>query len=220
MLTMSSLSSHQIRHWQSFAIALGMEALLAVVVIGWAFQHLPTTPPEVIPLNIETVVSQTVEIQKTLESKTKPSLQPNPKPAPQTQFNTAQVPQDAPVEPHVAQQPLTKESPLPSVPAVKTPQITSPAVDPALAYNVKLAAAVQAAFEVPGSAKALAFKGKARLEFTLNEGMASAIRVIQSSGLGAVDRAAIKAVESATFPLPPSELKNKVGTYQIWVACF
>jgi protein TonB len=105
------------------------------------------------------------------------------------------------------------------MPSVGMPAVV-PAVDPALAYNIKLAAAVQAAFEVPGSAKALGFKGKARVEFSLRNGAASSIRIVQSSGLSAVDRAAVTAVQVASFPPPPSALQNKEGLYQIWVACF
>ena len=193
---------------------------MAVALMSVVLQHMPTTPVEVIPLSIESAPYKMPEKQAAPEPRPQQFAQPNPKLAPRVQSDVAQplAQQTTPGESH-SLQPVSKDSVSPSTPT-QTPPIASPTVDPALAYNVKLAAAVQAAFEVPGSAKALAFKGRARVEFTLHEGMASAIRVIQGSGLGAVDRAAIKAVESATFPLPPVELKNKVGTYQIWIACF
>ena len=89
-----------------------------------------------------------------------------------------------------------------------------------MAYNVKLAAAVQAAFVVPGPAAALGFKGRARVEFHLRDGVVSNAKIIQGSGLGAVDRAALKAVEMASFPVPPTALVGKEGVYQIWVACY
>jgi len=72
---------------------------------------------------------------------------------------------------------------------------------------------------VPGPALALGFKGRARLEFHLRDGVASNVKIIQPSGLGAVDRAALKAVEAAAFPSPPPALAGKDGVYQIWVAC-
>ncbi len=208
------------RQWQSLAMALGLEALLAVVVLGWVFQHMPTMPPELIPLHIETIRDSPPDKPITPEPPRKASVQPSPQPAIRARQDVPQaatqhaVPSESP-----AVQTVKNESASPTAPA-HTPPVTSPSVDPALAYNVKLAAAVQAAFEVPGSAKALSFKGKARVEFTLHDGVASSIRVVQGSGLGAVDRAAVKAVESAIFPAPPAELKNKAGTYQIWVACF
>jgi protein TonB len=95
-----------------------------------------------------------------------------------------------------------------------------PTVDPAIAYNSKLTAAVQAAFVMPAPAIALGFKGRARVEFHLRDGLASNAKIIQPSGLGAVDRAALKAVEAAAFPAPPAALAGKEGVYQIWVACY
>ena len=111
-------------------------------------------------------------------------------------------------------------APLPQPPAVAPVNPPAPVVDPALAYNVKLAAAVQAAFVVPGPAAALGFKGRARVEFHLRDGIVSNAKIIQASGLGAVDRAALKAVEMASFPVPPPALVGKEGVYQIWVACY
>jgi outer membrane biosynthesis protein TonB len=92
-------------------------------------------------------------------------------------------------------------------------------VDPSAAYNAQLAAAVQAAFQVPLAAQELAFKGRTRVEFLLRDGRISSPRIIQGSGLGVADRAAIKAVQSAVYPSPPDNLKGKDGIYQIWVAC-
>lgn len=220
MQNVFNFSQTQKRLWRSLTLALGLEVLVAFVVLGLTLQRIPTKPSEVIPLSIETLMDKPLEKLPTPEPLQKTTAQPSPKVTPRSQHEAPQPLTQAavPNESH-AVQPLAKESSSPSAPT-HTPQIASSTVDPALAYNVKLAAAVQAAFEVPGSAKALAFKGKSRVEFTLHDGVASSIRVVQGSGLGAVDRAAIKAVESATFPMPPVELKNKVGTYQIWVACF
>lgn len=214
------LNPHQKRHWQSFAMALGLELSLAVVVIGGVWQHMPMTPAEVIPLYMDVLMATPLEKPAQPTPISKPVVQSNAQttPRPQQEAPQPMTPQAVPSESQVVST-VAKESAPPSAPVLAAPMATS-SVDPALAYNVKLAAAVQAAFHVPGSAKALSFKGKARMEFVLHDGVASAIRVVQSSGLGAVDRAAIKAVESAMFPLPPAELKNKVGTYQIWVACF
>jgi protein TonB len=215
------LNGYQKRQWQSLAMALGVESVLMVGVMGWAFQHLPAVPTEVIPLSIEVLMEKPPEKLAAREPPPKIKTPPSPQSVsrPQTETPPPLAQQPTVSESHAVQQQLTKEA-VPATAPAHAPQPVAPAVDPALAYNVKLAAAVQAAFEVPGSAKALSFKGKARVEFHLHDGVASAIRVIQSSGLGAVDRAAMKAVEVAKFPLPPAELKNKESTYQIWVACF
>ena len=99
------------------------------------------------------------------------------------------------------------------------PPPAAPAFDPSPAYNAKLSAAVQAAFEVPAAAAALGFKGRTRVEFSLRDGVVSGIRVVQTSGLGLADRAAMRAVQVAAFPAPPPALQGKDGVYQIWVAC-
>lgn len=101
--------------------------------------------------------------------------------------------------------------------APPAPESTPP--DLSAAYNAKLTQAVQMAFEVPAVAESLNFKGRTRIEFSLHNGVVSASRVVQSSGLGAVDRAALKAVQTANYPAPPPSLQGKDGTYQIWVAC-
>ena len=113
----------------------------------------------------------------------------------------------------------------PSSPPAKTPaplpDATSQSIDPAIlaAYNAKLTAAVQAAFRVPSTAADMGFKGRVRIEFTLRNGVVINVRVDVPSGFRAVDRAAVRAVQTANYPLPPQVLLGKDGTYQIWVAC-
>jgi protein TonB len=173
---------------------------------------------------------QEPKVDKPLQPKP-PEVKPLPVPAkvalappkPQTPVTPEVRPVQDIAHPVVAQptafsSPVVAAAPSPPLPAVVSPP--APVVDPALAYNFKLAAAVQAAFVVPGPASALGFKGRARVEFHLRDGVASNAKVIQPSGLGAVDRAAIKAVEAAAFPPPPPALAGKDGVYQIWVACY
>jgi periplasmic protein TonB len=101
------------------------------------------------------------------------------------------------------------------------PPPTAASIDPAIlgAYDAKLTAAVQAAFHAPSTAADMNFKGRVRIEFNLRDGVVTNVRVDVPSGLGAVDRAAVKAVQMASYPLPPQVLLGKDGTYQIWVAC-
>jgi protein TonB len=213
------------RHWLSFAMAFGLETLLIVSVMIWAGRHITPTVQEVTPLTIELAEEKLIEKKPVPVEPPKPqrtskiqanTIPPTPSAAPQ---KIQTVSNDAPTFTTTKSEPTATTAPSPPAPAVAAPAPPS-SPDPALAYNAKLAAAVQAAFEVPGSAKALSFKGRTRMEFNLNDGRVSAIRVIQSSGLSAVDRAAIKAVEMASYPLPPATLQNKEGLYQIWVACY
>ena len=141
---------------------------------------------------------------------------PTPVPSPAPELSSVSNPEPVVTVPTPTSVLAVKSAP-PPPPTLAQPAAT--AVDPAVAYNAKLAVAVQAAFEVPATAAALNFKGRARVEFNLLDGLVSAIRVVQPSGLGVADRAAIKAVQTASFPTPPPALQGKLGTYQIWVAC-
>ena len=93
-----------------------------------------------------------------------------------------------------------------------------PLVDPALAsYTGKVKAAVQAAVVYPPAAIALGFRGRARVEFKLRDGVPSQANVIAASGMGLVDRAALQSVQTANYPAPPPSLRGKEETYQLWV---
>jgi TonB family protein len=218
------------RPWQAFASALGLEVGVLVAVMAWVETHPPTPIETVVPLLIETLVSP---VPEKLPEPEKPKAMPlvqMPSPKPVTQVTPPPAPQPVPVtpiapiaarlsEPVAAPVVAGPSSAFASpVPTVVAPVV--PVVDPAPAYNAKLSAAVQAAFEVPATAAALGFKGRTRVEFSLRDGVVSAIRVVQGSGLGAADRAAIKAVQAAVYPPPPPALQGKEGSYQIWVACF
>lgn len=229
--------------WQAFASALGIEIAVVGLFIAWMATHPPKLPETIVPLAIELLPAP--ELEKPLAPT--PATPPTPKsqpmqtvrPPPRTTVQhlaTATPPAPLPTQtPAVATLPntpvATAPAPTATTPAVANASVhqpapsvpaqppSTPSVDPAVAYNAKLAAAVQTAFEVPVAAEALGFKGRARVEFTLHDGAVSAIRVVQTSGLGAADRAAIRAVQSASYPAPPPELRGKEGTYHIWVAC-
>lgn len=223
------------RQWQAFGSALGLEMALVGALIAWVATHPPTRPEPVIPLSIESIAPAAPE---------KPSVPEKPKPAPQPEqqlpkqaTRTTPPPQLAALPPPLSPPlsapvpDLQATAPLPATPAPTpqalpapvsaalpvTPPAAVPAVDPSPAYNAKLTAAAQAAFEVPGTVAALNFKGRARIGFKLRDGVASSIATIQSSGLGAMDRAAVKAVQTAAFPQPPPSFQGKEIAYEIWV---
>ena len=217
--------------WSSLGSALLIELGVVGAVMVWVLLHPPQELEQVIPLVMSML--QEPKVDKPLPPKP-PEVKPLPVPAkvalapPKLQAQVAPLtPEVRPVQevaPPVVAQPTAFSTPAvasaPSTPPTTVVIPPAPAVDPALAYNFKLAAAVQAAFVVPGPASALGFKGRARVEFHLRDGVASNAKIIQPSGLGAVDRAALKAVEAAAFPTPPPALAGKDGVYQIWVACF
>jgi protein TonB len=214
-------------YWQAVGAAVTLEALLVTFMLSNVFGNSQPPPkPVFIPLVIESVSEP---FQAPIEPP--PLLEPPTKQEPE--------PVIEPLPPIVEQQdivenlpPLSEPTPVPSVietiaepvdVLVAVPVATQPLaalVDPAIAYNVELTKAVQAAFKVPGSAAALGFKGRARIGFTLLDGTVSAITLIQSSTLGAVDRAALNAVEKAEYPAAPEGLQGMQGIYEIWVECF
>ena len=217
--------------WASFGVALIIEVGMVLAVLAWVLMHPPKALEQVIPLVISMLDTpkenkpaplppppEPPKLQKTPTNVPKVAT-PAPAPVPELK-PVEEAPLPAVVKPNAFTVPSTPAPP--SAPAVVAPPPPPPAptVDPALAYNVKLAAAVQLAFVVPGPASALGFKGRARVEFHLKDGVAGQVKIIQVSGLGAVDRAAIKAVETAVFPAPPAALAGKEGVYQIWVACY
>ncbi len=215
--------------WASFGSALLLELGLVGAVMVWVLLHPPQELQQVMPLVMSMLDTPRVD-------KPAPPKPPEVKPPPQAakvalappKPQAPSTPEVRPVQdmaPPVVAQATAFSSPVaasaaPSVPPPAIVPPPAPSVDPALAYYGKLTAAVQAAFVVPGPASALGFKGRARVEFHLRDGVASNAKIIQPSGLGAVDRAALKAVEAAAYPAPPSALAGKEGVYQIWVACF
>jgi len=208
--------------WASAMSALALEFGLVGIAIVWVIMHPPEDMPQVVPLVMSMMDAPKEVIPKPPEPPKLPVVVPQTKTLPPVvQVAPERRPIEEPAPPMVAKATAFSAPPPVAQPALAAPSMpTPPAVDPAIAYNLKLAAAVHAAFVVPGPASALGFKGRARIEFQLKDGVVSNLKILQTSGLGAVDRAALKAVEVAVFPAPPSALLGKEGIYQIWVACY
>lgn len=228
------LRLHSSRRWQAFGLALLIELVVLLCALIWMTTATAPVVQAVVPISIDLLKPDAPPEPEKRQQAAPPRFEPH-LPALQAVLPVPRVVQPAmasPQAPAVVAPPeavalAAVASPSnPSSPPVLANQPVSaatpplPIVDPAPAYNAKLAAAVQAAFELPAAASALNFKGRTRIEFALHDGLASAIRVIVTSGLGAVDRAAVKAVQAAVFPSPPAALQGKEGGYQIWVACF
>jgi protein TonB len=201
---------------------LAIELGLVGLVIVWVIMHPPEEIQQVIPLVMSLMESPKEAQPEPPKPQKIPEVAPKVKVPPQVAQVVPEVKTaDEPPPPVVAKPNAFTAPPPPVQPVAAAPANPQPPlVDPAIAYNQKLSAAVQVAFVVPGPATALGFKGRARVEFHLKDGAVSNIKIIQVSGLGAVDRAAIKAVEAAVFPSPPASVVGKEGVYQIWVACF
>lgn len=232
------------RSFQAFVAAVGLEALLVSGLIAWSLAQVPVPVPvkmqEAVPLNIELPppapllkpppapqpmpppAAKTVVPVPSITPKTAPPVAdvlPRSTPVPTPPMATM-APATEPVAAAVATAPSVPNAPAaPAVPIQAAPSTAGSGIDPALAYNSKLAAAVQQVYQVPATATELEFRGRTRVEFSLRDGVVTNVKLVQSSGLGAADRAAIKAVQTAAFPLPPAELRGREGVYAIWVNC-
>jgi len=221
------------RPWLAFGSAIAIEMTFVLAVLAWLAMRPTQVPDKTVPITIEVAAPAiTEEPPKPPEpAKAKPlppppkPLPPLPKPVVRDVSPPVQAPQVVPVPtplpvtqaPSSVQAAATPSNP-PAQPPTPAPlPAQPPTVDPAPAYNGKIATAAQAALEVPGSVTALNFKGRARVGFKLRDGVVSGIVIIQSSGLGAMDRAAIKAVQTANYPAPPAALQGKEIAYEIWV---
>ena len=89
--------------------------------------------------------------------------------------------------------------------------------DPLSEYAAKVKAAVQEAVEYPTAANNMRTKSRARVEFSLRDGMHQNPHIVVSSGLSVFDSAAIHAVNIAHYPLPPAVLSGQTKLFQVWV---
>ncbi len=89
--------------------------------------------------------------------------------------------------------------------------------DPLTEYAAKVKAAVQEAVEYPAAANNMRTKSRARVEFSLLDGIRQNPHIVVSSGLDVFDRAAIHAVNIAHYPPPPAFLRGQTKLFQVWV---
>ena len=120
-------------------------------------------------------------------------------------------PREEPVPPIAAESPIVESAAPPPPP----PVARSATVDREAEFAALVKAAIQAAVTYPPAARSMGFRGRARVEFEFRDGAASLMRIIQTSGIGLIDRAALAAVAGAHYPLPPESLLGKTQIYQV-----
>ncbi|MDX5935831.1 TonB family protein [Acidithiobacillus thiooxidans] len=142
----------------------------------------------------------------------KPVVQPKPVPVPRPK----PIPQPRPVVHHTpAPKPLMAKTPLPTAPVVPpAPPVTPPAPPPpppapsmaarqaALArYASLVRAQVQADAHVPEAVRLMHLSGTAFITFRLTpSGQLLWARITQSSGVAAINQAALKSVKEGNYP--------------------
>ncbi len=203
-------------------------ALIAEVVLlggAWVLLSHKSPAPAAVPITLLSIATPP-------QSKPVPPAPPVPKTQPQeVQHKVTPTPVH-----HVAHvippRPMSGPAPVP-VPAPAPPSATPtepapaphpqpPALPPAPAapnasFEGALRAAIQAALHYPESARLAGISGRTRVAFQYQDGAVSGVRVVVSSGIGLLDRAAVAAVEGAPYPKPEPAFVGRTLSEQLWV---
>jgi periplasmic protein TonB len=157
------------------------------------------------PLPVERPVTPVHHVTRTVTPRS--VTVPTPPAPPVTQAQTAPatpsaVPTDAPPAPH---------PPPPAATAAPAP------ASPNASFEGALRAAIEAALHYPDSARMAGMTGRTRVAFDYRDGTVSDVKVLISSGVGLLDRAAIAAVRDAVYPKPDPAFVGKTLSEQLWV---
>jgi len=217
-----STSRHSL---QAFGMAIVIEAAIVLVagaiIIGNAVMKPALSEPVPITLAEEPPPEKPAE-PKPLPPP--PVPQPKQKMVAKVEAAKPQTPPQ-PVAPPVAEAP----SPIAATPnafSEPTPAPTPPPLPPApgkpdikATFDAKVRAAVYQwhVSNYPPVALTMHFGGKAMVEFHLRDGVVSGSRILSSCGVGMFDQAALRAVQSASYPETPAELRGHDNLYQVGV---
>ena len=204
--------------WSSLGMAFALEALVVASLLLWlAFRELP---PRIVALPIE--IENTPKIDQPEPPKVQPPLPKPPKIEPKPIKEPPKVQLPMPVPEPIVQAPsvatpnaFTQVATPPAPPP--PPPVESKPMGPSDEYIAKVRAAVQAAFAYPMAAAEMGLHGRARVGFNLRNTSASDVKIINGSGLGLIDRAALAAVQKAAYPTPPTEQKDRTNYCEVWI---
>ncbi len=200
--------------WSSLGLAFTIEVACALLIACYLVFRQVAPSFTSLPIQIEdTPKTEAIKQEIKKPEPPKPKIEPKPIKAvqpPPTPLAPAPQVQAAPmVEAPTA---FTAPAPLP-VPAPVVPKQVGPSDE----FKAKVQAAVQAAFYYPMAAQEMGLTGRARVGFVLTNTAASDAKIVTSSSIGIIDRAALQAVMKAVFPTPPADLRDKATAYEIWI---
>jgi len=200
--------------WQAFGLAAAIETAIVVAVLVGAARHVQRDEPVVLSINLTPMTPPVAP-----PAPPKPDIPPpraKAVPVPQLALPVVQEPVPVVVPPpQVAVRNVEPDAPVvvphapPPPPAASAPVPTE--------YIAKIQAAVESAAETPMAARAQDFKGRARVAFRLNDTRPSAARILVTSGMSICDKAALKAVENASYPPAPEALSHADQSFEVWV---
>jgi protein TonB len=210
--------------------AFGMAALIeggivavAVMLLAGSLAHKPAPEPVAITLADDPPPPP----EKPADPKPEPALpvpQPKvkmpvklaehrPQAAPEPEAPPlAQAPSPIAAAPNAFTEPAPAPAPPPAPPATSHPDLQA-------TYDAKVRGAVNAWHNVhyPSAASTMHFTGKTQVEFHLRDGVVSGVRVLTTCGVGLFDQSSLAAVQGASYPEAPAELRGHDNLYQIWV---
>ncbi len=201
---------------KSALAALAIEGLMVVgLLVAAAKQPAKAQPAE--PMVMLTFPSPVEQPETPPPEKEKPVELPKPVPQKTSQPKPSEVKEPDP--PQIAEpSPIAEATPvsLPSKP-VETPKAAPNVSD---SFKGAVRAAVQSAVVYPAAARLTHVTGKTEVSFSYQDGRVSNLSVLISSGFNMLDAAALRAVEAATYPVPPAEFAGKILQFEVWVRFF
>jgi periplasmic protein TonB len=218
-------------------LALLIEALLLAGAFALLSKKAPPPPPKVTLLTLAPVAAPAPAPKPPAPAPAKPVpvakpvTPPPPRPVvhPPVPVHHAAPPRPT-TPPPPAPAPAPSETPppaaAPNAPATDpTPPAPPPPPAPAAApvstadpsFDAALRSAIESALRYPESARMAGISGRARVAFTYLDGSVSDVRIVVSSGVGLLDRAALAAVRDAVYPKPAPEFVGKTLSKQLWV---
>ena len=206
-----------------------------LLALAWVALHPDQPPPPPPPMAIQLVAPQPVPAPPQPQVRTPP---PPPKPVPVHRVQHVHVPMHHSEVAHVVHR---QPPPPPKPQVVPHPTPAKPVVAPAHPAPVARVAprpaplapavirmsdlppsfigavrdAVQGAAQYPAAAALETAAGTAHVEFLFRDGKVSAAHIVQSTGNGFLDQAAVQAVLRAHYPRTPANFAGKVLDFTV-----
>ncbi|MGY8635569.1 energy transducer TonB [Bradyrhizobium sp. 14AA] len=227
----------------SFAVALLLEGLCFLAVVGWLTQRpakneqpaptmqislvaAPPVPADA-PADPPPMVAETPPVpEETPPVPEEPQVTPPPPEVPPPPAELA--PPESTPPPPKAEAPVVRPKPAKPPQQVHRKPAPRPAQQQAAAssapsagamssFQGQMRRAVESALVYPASARASGQHGRARVTFAFLDGRVSGVSLAQSSGSSLLDQAALATVRSAHYPAPPPELSHQTLHLSVYV---
>ncbi|MBU2753317.1 TonB family protein [Acidithiobacillus sp. CV18-2] len=211
---------------RALLLAAVAEAILIGVIVWETAQQRTPPPPALPPMQLQLVKEEPPKPtppapKPPVSTPPKPTPKPTPKPQPRPLPHPAPRPKPAPAPVREVLPPSPLPSPVqapPAPPVTPTPPPPAPA-NPAVKadYLAQVKGAIQAAVHFPDAARMLGQGGRVQVEFTLQDGVITGLRILRKGSMDSFNSAALSAVREARLPALPPELKGKRFQLELWV---